>query len=46
MRAGSTDWVTYDFDASAVRCLRCGQSVQLALPMPVSVFVAATHAFI
>lgn len=40
------EWVVFDAYTGYTLCTRCGVRLNLPLPQPVSIFVAATNAFV
>jgi hypothetical protein len=45
MREKGTLWVVFDSSIGKAVCRRCKQQLEMELPQPLSVFVAATKAF-
>jgi hypothetical protein len=40
-----TPWVVFDCKTGLATCQHCGEALNLPLPQPISVFVAASEAF-
>lgn len=40
-----TPWCVFDCKDKRVKCRRCGEQLNLLLPQPITIFVAASNAF-